>query len=70
MKDRDLMACFNIILFYIEVSVAKGILSVLMKSGPFLKKKLWTNLEIDPIFELELSLDNLENLMLQNDGVT
>jgi hypothetical protein len=38
MKDRDLMACFNIILFYIEVSVAKGILSVLMKSGPFLKK--------------------------------
>jgi len=26
MKDRDLMACFNVILFYVEVSIVKEVL--------------------------------------------
>ena len=26
MKDRGLVACFNVILFYVEVSIVKGIL--------------------------------------------
>jgi len=26
MKDRDLVACFNVILFYVAVSVVKGVL--------------------------------------------
>ena len=25
MKDRDLVVCFNVILFYVEISIVKGV---------------------------------------------
>ena len=38
MKGRDLVACFNVILFYIEISVVRGVILFFSEIRSFLKK--------------------------------